>query len=229
VETSNKFEFARQRAVKALIARGMETVIRLYGPNSPDPMPYHGPEHTMMVITSAGRLADAALAAGKITASQHDLLMIAAAYHDVVQDEGHDNEALSAELAARHMNMVGIFAKEEIDRVQKVIAATKVESVADYIIEQSADPDDYLTMLMADADLSSLGLPQDQYWDSACRFFAESNPGVELEGETLRAFIKDQIRIVGSHRYHTAEACSLFNCQTENLEFLHKMLNEPGA
>lgn len=224
METPNKPELARERAIKALIARGIETVIRRYGPTSPDPMPYHGPEHTMMVITSAGRLADAALAAGKITKNQHDLLMIAAAYHDVVQDAGDDNESLSAELAARHMNMVGIFAKEEIPQVQKIIAATKVKSVADYRIEQSADPGDYLTMLMVDADLSSFGLPSDQYWDSARRFFAETNPGVELEGQALQTFIKRQLQIVGSHQYFTEEARDLFNCQSENLEFLNEML-----
>jgi predicted metal-dependent HD superfamily phosphohydrolase len=223
VEISNKHESPRERAVKALIARGVETVIKRYGPGSPDPMPYHGPEHTLMVITSAGRLADAALAAGKITREQHDLLMIAAAFHDVVQDQGADNELLSAELAARYMNMLGLFSEQEIDEVQIIISATRVKSVADSKIVQSAIENDYLTMLMADADLSSFGLPKYQYWDSARRFFDETHPGAELEGQALQTFIKDQLQIVGNHRYYTDEARHLFHCQPENLEFLKSL------
>lgn len=224
MEISHRPESPRELAVKALISRGLDTVIRNYGPNSPDPKPYHGPEHTLMVITSAGRLADAAMAGGRIDRAQHDLLMIAAAYHDAVYDaQRSDSEELSAELAARHMNMLGIFSQAETDRVKSTIAATKVKTVANHRIEQSASPDDYLTMLMADADLSSFGLPKIEYWNSARRFFAETYPGIQLTGEVLQAFLVNQIQIVGNHSYKTDEARHLFHCQPENVEFLKSL------
>ncbi len=182
-----------------------------------------------MVITSAGRLADAAMAAGRIDRAQHDLLMIAAAYHDAVYDvQRSDSEELSAELAARHMNMLGIFPQAETDRVKNIIAATKVKAVANQRIEQSASPDDYLTMLMADADLSSFGLPETEYWESARRFFAETYPGIQLTGEVLLAFLANQIQIVGNHRYYTDEARYLFSCQPENIQFLTGLLAAAG-
>jgi|GEM_PF-3987407 len=224
MENSPRPESPRERAVRALISRGLNTVNRCYGPDSPNPKPYHGPEHTLMVVTSAGLLADAAVAAGKITHDQHDALMIAAAYHDAVHEDDQDSEELSAELAVRHMNLVlGILSQTDINQVKRAIAATRVKAVANHRIEQSASPDDYLTMLMADADLSSFGLPKAQYWDTARRFFAETNPGIELAGQALQAFIRHQIKRITHHKYMTEEGRHLFHCQQENVEFLKSL------
>jgi predicted metal-dependent HD superfamily phosphohydrolase len=207
-----------------MVKRGLTVVELNYGPDSNDPRPYHGPEHTSFVTGAASVLADQAIARGSISASQKSLLRIAASYHDVVNDkEAEDNEMQSAVIAARHMRMLTSFSESQVRQVVEAILATKVKEAAPDHIVQSADESNYLGMLLADADLSALGSPVDIFWPVAQRFFAESQPEQPLAGEALRQFAQDQIALVGGHSYYTQEARQTFNHQPEIIEFLQTM------
>ncbi len=216
----------RARAIRALIDRALLKVEKDYGLGGHTPKPYHSPERTIWVLSAAEQLADAAIINGKITKWEKELLKIAAAYNNVVHDSNDpESEERSAEIAARHMNMLGLFGPQDIDRTGRIILATKVKDQTEGHIQQSASKDDYLTMLMADADLFSLGAQPEVYWDMAKRLFAETHPDQELAGESLRQFVHEQQNLISGHRYYTQEARQLFNHQPEILELLQSKLS----
>ncbi len=236
------------RAVVNLVGNAFKIIDTKYGPESPNPLHYHGPEHTHLVVRSANQLALAAHKRGKITDREIQLLRIGAAYHDIefetstkndtlivkkkqndAEEPSVDWERLSAERAANAMAVWPDFSDDEIDRVKRMILATKVKDASPEVgIVQSPDKSDYLTKLMVDADTSSLGAPVEVYWDMAQRYFAEDQPGVRFSSKTFYDFVDRQKGLVANHKYQTVEARRLFNHQPEILEFLDKVRPKRG-
>lgn len=217
----------RGQALVWLTEQAFTEIITQYGPDGAEPRPYHDIMHTFWVHGMAGQLGRLAQSRGLITPEQADLLLIAAAYHDVVYHNGDgddDNEQLSAETAAQNMRLAKAFTQAEIAETAEIIMATKVKSFESDRIIQSAEDSTYPGKLLADADLSSFGAPMQVYWNSAMRFFEETFPGVEFEGKPARDFLERQIRVVGAHQYFTDEGRQLFSHQQENVAFLAKML-----
>lgn len=227
-------------AVVNLVSKAYESVRTKYGPESRHPLPYHSFEHTNLVVRSADQLAHAANKNGKIKYREIQLLRIAAAHHDIIQDTRAlkqvrvpspggaarflPDEHLSAEAAARNMSDWNIFSDDETNRVTRIILATKLQEASPEIgIRQSPDTNDYLTLLMVDADTSSLGAPVEIYWDMAQRFFAEENPELEFSRQVFSDFVERQKGMVANHKFQTEEARQLFNHQAEILEFLDKV------
>jgi predicted metal-dependent HD superfamily phosphohydrolase len=212
------------RVIESLVQRGLMEVERRHGPNSPNPKPYHGPEHTRLVFNSAEQIADLALVAGKITARQRKIIRVVPPYHDLIYVPGAtDNELQSAMVLQRHMRIFGVLGEQDIHDALTALMATEVEEVTPTRIVQAVDQNHYLSMIMADADTSSFGSPPEIYWDMATRYFKETNPGVALEAEDLQRFVQSQIPRVEGHVYYTDEARQLFNHQPENLEFLRSI------
>lgn len=211
----------RGQAIIRLTRKALLLIKEKYGYNSPNPRPYHGVEHSLWVMNAAYMLGEQAVQNGNIPAWQLDLLLLSGAYHNVFHERGAaDNELKSAELAAKEMESAGVFYGTEIAVVQDGIMATLVREAIGSRIVQSAEGRSYFAKLMADADLSWLGAALSVYWDNAQRFFAENNPGVELKGQAFQDFARNQVRLVGGHRYYTEEAHQTFHHQPEIIDFL---------
>jgi predicted metal-dependent HD superfamily phosphohydrolase len=217
--------FSRDKAISHLTKLALFRINEQYGAKGKDPKPYHGIEHTLWVMNAAYSLALLAAQNGNLPANQVELALINGAFHDVVHNDGAlDNEKLSAQMAAFEMEATGVFSSEEISIVANAIPATTVISVENDRIIQAVEGRGYLGILLADADLSTFGAPLQVYWDSAQRFFAETNPGVPLRGEAFRQFAQRQVRVVSNHRYHTEEARTLYSNQPEIIDFLTAQL-----
>jgi predicted metal-dependent HD superfamily phosphohydrolase len=201
----------RDTIVSQLIQDAYEIVDQKYGLDSPNPKDYHNAEHARDVVEAAWIIADIAAASGNIDESEKDLAVIAAAYHDVEQDLGSgDNEAASADLAERKMVEAGIFTPVEIQKVRNAILKTETFLRNGRRIQLACEADDYLAQIVADADMANLGRESEFYWDRSVKYFHETHPGEELEGDVLLDFIDRQIILLEYHRFHTNEARNLF-------------------
>lgn len=216
---------SRAQIIEDLAKQALYSVSHKYGLGSAERRPYHDTQHTIWVADAAVGLAAQACQNDRISPGQRDLILIAGAYHDVVQEIGaDDNERQSAAQAARAMRSTGIFDDEEIALVEDAILGTKVQQVSGGRIVQSAEGRSYLAKLLADADLSTFGAPTAFYWDAAQRFFTETNPGVPMVGAILRQFLQQQVQLVSGHKYYTDEARQKFNNQPTNIDFLTSKL-----
>lgn len=211
-------------AVTQLAQKALLRIKAEYGPNGREPKSYHGVEHTLWVMHAGYRLALLAVQNGNMPPEQADLALIKGAYHDSVHESQPDDEIKSANLAVTDMQEIGVFSLAEALLVKDGIWATTVKAIVDDRIIQAVEGRGYQGMLMADADLSSFGAPVGVYWDSAQRFFEETNPGVPLRGEVFREFAQRQIRVVSKHQFHTQEARQLYNHKPEIIQFLTDQL-----
>jgi hypothetical protein len=91
-------------------------------------------------------------------------------------------------------------------------------------IIQAVDSQDYLTLAIADADLSNLGRPYKIFWQRAKGLYHEQNPRIPLKGTPKLEFIYSQIVLLKKHKFHTSEATVLFHHQVENIEGLKNIL-----
>jgi len=220
-------DMPKRRAVRFLVACAQETISERYGPRSENPKPYHSLNHTNLVIDSARSLANKAHERMLIKPNDKRLLVIAAAYHDIVHNGG-DSEAESAEEAAQAMRNAGVFSEEEVQTVKEMILATRIQPSEGTIIVQSPQPGNTLQMLIADADLSSFGLPWEEYLKTAMLYFYETNPGKSLDGDQLVEFFKRQKRVLENHSFFTPEAEQVFSSKGHNIDTITRFLADPA-
>ncbi len=194
-----------------LINLAIETIETKYGPESPNPKPYHNTEHTIGVINAASHLADAALRKNMIRPHDKNLLLIAAAYHDTEQDKGSgDNEHASAKLALGSMKEFGDFLAEDCHLVRTAIMGTQVYSDGAGVMHQMAKSGNYLSQLLADADLAAIGQPTEIYQATAINLFRELHPDELLGGESYNQFLVGQSNFLANHNFFTSIADELF-------------------
>lgn len=204
------FETSRKEGVVTqLINYAFSEVERKYGKGVGDgetPKSYHNLLHTKEVLTAAQQIAKKALEAGKIGVADIPLIEIAASFHDIEQDLGSgNNERESARIAAEEMRKIGL-KDEDVQKVKRMILATTV-FFENGVMKQSAT-DDYLTQVLADADLSNLGQEPQFYWERAQNLLREVG------------FIGEQASFLENHRFYTEEAKRLFPHKKENIRYV---------
>lgn len=109
-----------------LVSQAFYVIDQKYGPESVSPKRYHNLPHTMGVVEAASDIADEAIANGKISLHATQLIIIAAAYHDIEQDLGSGlNERASADAAIAAMRKTGEFSSDDEQAVSDMIMATQ--------------------------------------------------------------------------------------------------------
>ncbi|MDO8621520.1 MAG: hypothetical protein Q7R31_04560 [Candidatus Levybacteria bacterium] len=221
----------KEVVVNGLIEHALSEVERRYGKGEGDgktPKNYHNRVHTQDVIDAAEQIAQLALEAGKIRASDIPLIKIAAGFHDIEQDLGSGlNEEESARLVEKEMKKAGLFGEGDIQRVKTMILGTKV-NFKDGIMEQSPT-EDYLAQIVADADLSVLGQESNVFWRRAMGLLKEMKKTNSPSKEDEIAFAKGETLFLKNHRFYTQEANRLFPHKQENMEFTQKHIKSLEA
>lgn len=135
------------------------------------------------------------------------------------------NETASAVLASQAMKELG-FREEDIIKVTAMIMATAVTLDTLGIMNQSAR-DDYCTQIIADADLSSLGAPPNQYQDRALCLLKELKGRGKLTAKERQEFFAYQEAFLRNHHFYTEEAKKLFCHKEENIILSRKLSLQP--
>ncbi len=200
--------------VEEVIGFALSEIESKYGTGKGDgsqPLKYHNIGHTSGVMKAAVGIGKLALENGRINNSDIPLIRIAAAYHDLVQGLGPGvNESESARIASDIMTATGYFDEKEIEKVREMILSTRVDYENDGSMRQAAKEDDYLGMVIADADLSHLGSNREVYLTQVLNLIGELQ-GNSLTMDAYIAFMKKQVMFMSKHRYHTEEASRLYS------------------
>lgn len=210
-----------------------------FGRAGTDPKEYHSPDHTNGlngVINVALKLA--CEAGEEITDKDRALIIIAAAWHDVIQDqEGAGvNEAWSAKLACDEMRKYlpstegfpDFFTQDDQAKVTRMIMGTQMEQVVENgqtIRRQAATEDDpLLVRILADADLCTLGaVTTEVYWPDAINLFNEIY-GENATNEQRVKFMEGQVSLLKSHQFLTSMAQKQYPHKDENIAYAEAML-----
>jgi len=217
-------ELRRAGAVTSIVLNAYETILARYGSGSGNCLPYHNELHFYDVCSAAGQIADRVIVQGrKLGPAEKQLIQLGAACHDVVQGLGSGpSEAASADFGCEAMAKQGCFSSIEIDTVRMLVLSTQV-SMDNGIIRQYTE-DNYLSQIVADADLASLGRETLDYWDRATALHREFCPDVELLGNNLANFAIGQLVVLNNHSFYTPEAAELFPYKSENIAFVESIL-----
>jgi len=216
----------KEKIVRALISHALSEVERKYGKGQGDgetPKSYHNRVHAQDVLAASRQIAILSLATGKVEASDIPLIEIAAAFHDIEQGLGKGlNEIESARLAEVEMRKDGLFGEKDIQKVKRMILATTVH-FKNGIMGQSAT-EEFLTQVIADADLSTLGQEASIYWSRAIGLLKEMKGTDDPSKEDLIVFAEGQSAFLANHQFYTEEARKLFAHKQENIEFTRAQL-----
>jgi predicted metal-dependent HD superfamily phosphohydrolase len=150
---------------------------------------YHDISHTIDVYQSTVRIAELE----KVNSADYVLLKTAAMYHDcgmLTTYKGH--EEASCVIAAEYLPDFG-YTAQEIERVNKMIMATKLPQNASTHLEQ----------IICDADLDYLG--REDFFMISHRLKLEWNLQ-EFNVTTLKEWYKLQVSFLGSHQFFTQSA-----------------------
>ena len=149
---------------------------------------YHNAEHTLDVIEAAERLSRME----GLDESDRLLIRTAALLHDTGYLEGRkEHEVISQRIARDYLTRLNID-EEQIRKVERMIAATRVPQ----------QPQDLFDRILCDADMDYLG--REDYFPLASRMYAEflHDGTVRNEAEWLEL----QVKFLGAHRYFTDSA-----------------------
>jgi len=202
-------------AADSLSRMALEEIEDLYGAGGRFPQKYHNLEHTRDVINATQAIGLFALEKDKIQPIDIPLLIVASAWHDRYYDPRNkgENEIKSAGLAVKEMQRYTCFEPEHYKAVTEIILATTVSSFFPRIV-QNVDPTDYRTGIIADADLSSFGMPFDGFKPRAFAYLGEL---VETNQQRLMQYLDGECVLLTNHRWHTPEASELFPHAMDNV------------
>ena len=167
---------------------------------------YHSYDHTRIeVVTVIKRLSRHE----GITGRERQLLITAAAYHDVgwtlvrstgpeYQEQRRLHEELGCQIASQNLPKFGYLA-DDIATVVRIIMATKLPTA----------PKDKLEMVMCDADLASLGYSVATYWRRSFDLRHELEEFNTKFGD--KEWYSFQIQFLTNHRYYTESARQIFD------------------
>jgi predicted metal-dependent HD superfamily phosphohydrolase len=207
----------REEIVEDLINKIINLVDERYGLQSENPLPYHNRAHTESVLNAVTAIVNELIKDGRVPAYKLVLAQIAAAGHDLVQGKTAGvNEQESGEELADLMRAAGIFTQEEIQEVQEFVDGTSIK-IENGQLKQ-----------MADADLSSLGMPTEFFWERAMAYAREHYGKSELNQSELQGYIKAEIKLLENHRFYTDVAEKLFPHKQANIEWLKSQLERIG-
>lgn len=211
----------KKEIAQTLVNYALLEVERKHGKGQGDgenPKSYHNRVHAQDVLDASRQITKRSLTAGKVETSDIPLVEIAAAFHDIEQDmDGGLNETESARLAEIEMRKNGIFNEEDIQKVRRMILATIIH-FDDGIMKQSAT-EEFLTQVIADADLSHLGREPNIYWSRAMGLLKEIKGTNDLSKEDTITFAEGQPTFLTNHQFYTEEARRLFAHKQENITF----------
>lgn len=211
----------KELAAQVIINGFLKEVDQRYGPDGPTPLHYHSLQHTKYVLEAATAIADELIMRGGLEFKDLPLVRLAAAGHDLVHGKGSGvNEAESAEQVAQTMRQVGVFATEEIDRVQQIILATRLK-VVEGKVQQAAPKGDLAAMVLCDADLASLGAEPKVFWQKSMDYERERLNKDQLSRRDINQLVKNQIDFMGGHSFYTQAAALLYPHKPANLHWLY--------
>lgn len=199
-----------------IVADNLAEIDEKYGPNSPDPQEYHHRPHSEDVVAANRLIGGVALERGKITPVEAVLLPVGGSGHDIVYNafDKSDNERLSAMRTIEKMRRYDCFQMEHFQLVGLLILSTVVKEFQPRII-QSADPARYVTGIMCDSDLSSFGMPFEEFKPRALQYKRELK---RTNGLPEMKYWDFEIAILSNHQWYTSEAAELFPHLHENIE-----------
>ncbi len=214
----------RRTTIIEILSFAKEEIVKTYDVDGKTPLAYHNSDHQKQVIDAATAIGKTKVFKGEI--SNRDLLLIeiAAAFHDITQLLGPvANEAASSAIAEKVMRDYNLFADCDIDSVKEMILSTAIMIESDSVSQAvgSRGKDCILSMVIADADLSSLGSPWAVYHREANKLMEELH-GKNISEADLESFYKRQLALLENHHYYTEEAIALFPYQGRNLKRLKK-------
>jgi predicted metal-dependent HD superfamily phosphohydrolase len=213
----------KEKAIQRLIRKGLDVVKQRYGTGMNDgetPLFYHNFFHTLDVVKAVEIIGEMAVRNNKISPEQKPLIKIAAAWHDAEQSLGRNkSEDESAKMVKRAMETEGVFTPEEIEETVRLVLATRIYFDEKGIMKQRTT-EDYATLIIADADLSSLGMKTCAYWERAINLLRETKTSRKLTFEEIKKFASRQVDFISNHLFLTPEAQILFPNQEENLRYV---------
>ena len=184
-------------------------VLQMLETELPPELTYHGFHHTKDVL----KVCRAYLRREKITGYEAHILKLAAAVHDIGFIHTYkDHELVGAEMTANMMREYGFYSVE-IERIKKLIMATKVPQ----------SPGNQLERILCDADLDYLG--RDDFQPISQSLFVELKNHNLIH--SLREWNEIQVKFLSAHTYHTEFA--LRNRQKKKamqLERIKSLLSE---
>ena len=202
-EVKGRLERVRSHPLIAGIVKKLEHAL-------PDNLHYHAPEHTENVLAEVVRLA----VADNLSDRQVLLLAIAAGFHDsgfVFRRER--NEVLGAALASDAMREAGGFSDDEVALVNQMILDTELVDKGN---GRRQFPNTPLSKYLLDADLANFGRND---------FFDRLELGLRERGGERIEFLRNTLRLLVDHDWHTEIARSMLQPQKEeNLAQLKQML-----
>lgn len=211
-----------------LVDKGLAIMRQRYGTGAGDgetPRIYHNTLHVSDVLRAAELISDLAIKKGRMLPGEEGLAKIAVAYHDTEQQRGSGiDEEVSAQEAAAAMAAEKVFSREEIEKVILMILATRIFFDKKGVMRQRITGN-YLSKMMADADLSTLGASPELCWDRAIRLLKEFKRTESLSEDDIQVFAAEQAIFIQDHPFHTEEARLLFPNARENIRFCLKKAN----
>jgi HD superfamily phosphodiesterase len=185
-----------------------EFVFEMLEKELPSDLSYHGISHTKdWVLPKTKQLLDEE----NIQGEDETILLTSALLHDVGYIEKYENNEEIATKIAKELLPKYNYNDEQIEKICKIIMATKMPQ----------NPKNIYEKIICDADLSNLG-SKDFFKISKNYRLELSNYGYEYTDEE---WIEIQINFLKSHKFFTKSAQKLWNkIQEENLEVYEKLI-----
>ncbi len=154
----------------------------------PSSLSYHNVQHTKDVVDAAQYICKSE----KISGNDTELVLTAAAFHDIGFLKGYENhEASSCEIAREVLHSYQ-YDKVQIEKICRLIMVTKLPQ----------SPQNNLEEILCDADLFYLG--SDKYFEGAEQLHHEFKEAGKIDDNT--DWNKVQIDFLKKHRYFTLTA-----------------------
>ena len=155
---------------------------------------YHDLQHTLNVVKASVELSNYF----SLSEVEHEMLRLAAWFHDIGYDEGPDNhEKRGAEHARRFLAQRN-YPEEAIHKIEACILATKMPTTAKSTLEQ----------ILCDADLNHLG--KKNYWERCSRVRQELNQTKDLIMSD-QEWVDFELEFMTKHQWYTSAAKALFD------------------
>ena len=137
-----------------------------------------------------------------------------------------ENEKESAMKAKKMMEESKLFSEEEIKGVEDMIMSTRVSFDSEGMKQSFVDNNNYLTLIIADADVANLGIDSDYYWvcteDLMREVFKINYPS----RDQMISFLNGSLKLLKNHNYFTIEAQDRYQNQQTNFEYTKRKLAE---
>lgn len=194
---------------------------------------YHNQRHFDDIVCGSRQMVDLALNDGVITKNVGDLIVIAAAFHDVVQGLGADeSERQSAREAVSWMG--DSFSDIDKNLVEEMIMGTVVNFEKSGKMHQRAEDSNRICVkILADADLANIGLPWEVFVVRLLGLWNEIkgskyNLIEEMTSDEQRNLWLFQKKFMDNREYLTKYAQSIFVNLDENRKLVNKKLRQLG-